>query len=95
MRNNQELVDAYKANLQEMRVLGIPYRPKHHQGCHLVSMTLWHGAPHLWGCWLGESLNKQLKASAVSAHRSIWHRRLLSDFRKGFGVGRETRHRVS
>jgi len=90
----QELVDAYKNSLQKMRILGMSYKPKHHQTCHLVSSTLRHGAPHLWGCWRDESLNKHLKMIAVRAHRTVWHRRLLSDFRKGFGVARSVRRKT-
>ena len=71
------------------------FRPKHHQACHLVASTLVWGSPTLWGCWTDESLNKGLKLIAQCAHRRVWYKRVLSEFRSAHGVGKVKRVRVS
>ena len=57
-----------------------------HQACHMVANTVELGSPSLWGCWRDEGDNRLLKACAMHAHKRVWHRRVLSEFRRNFGT---------
>ena len=45
-----------------------------------------HGSPGLWACWLDESLNRVIKNIACTAHRAVFHKRLLAEFRAAEGI---------
>ena len=93
-RAAQELVDCYLRFLGMYSALKAPMKPKHHQACHLVASTLFHGSPQLSGCWQDEAINRHLKLCALKSHRLVWYKRILIDFSVGFGVGRSQRKKL-
>jgi len=52
------------------------------------------GSPYLGGTWDDETINGQLKLICMRAHRSVWHARVLTEFRVAFGGPRRTRQRT-
>lgn len=81
----QEFVDNAKLHLQFCRAVGVHMRPKHHQLLEMGCRILEFGSPALWGCWKDEAINNLLKATASSAHRAVWHRRVVSTFYEAHG----------
>ena len=54
-----------------------PFLVKAHALMHMARDCYRKGSPSLWACWLDESLNQNLKRIAASAHRAVWHARVL------------------
>ena len=84
----QAYCDHAKSVWQARRALNMPFKPKYHRMAHTVKMLLTHGSPWVWGCWRDEAENKVFKKIAFSAHRLVWHKRILATHRAGFGLRR-------
>jgi len=91
--HRQDFCDNVKKHMHALRNLGIEPKPKHHQLLHMVTLLQDSGAPHTWACWRDESENQDLKRLALKTHRMVWHKRLLSSHRVGFGVRKLDRKR--
>ena len=89
----QAFCEHWKTHLHAMRNLGIEVRAKHHSIAHVCHKLLDYGTPALWACWVDESDNKLLAHLALSAHRLVWSRRLLSEHRRAYGTRRAQRRR--
>jgi hypothetical protein len=83
----QNAMDYTKRYLKVCEKLQWATKPKDHELMHLVQRSLEQGSPALYGNWLDESLNKHLKGIAAVAHRAVWERRILSEFRFSRGLG--------
>ena len=46
---------------------------------HFATDVVHFGSPAAWACWEDESLNQVLKAVSASAHRLVWHKRVLEN----------------
>lgn len=81
----QEFVHNAKLHIQFCAAVGLPLRPKHHQLLEMGCRILEFGSPAMWGCWRDEAINNLLKATASSAHRAVWHKRVVSTFYEAHG----------
>ena len=77
--------DAWKMHLHAVHALEIDFKPKHHAMSHLVASMLKFGSPHVRSNWRDEAENKDLARLALRAHRRVWSRRLLLDYRFAYG----------
>ena len=69
-----------------VRSLELTFKAKHHALSHMVEKLLKYGSPYVWGCWRDETANKALKGISRTAHRRVWHRRVLANHRAAFGI---------
>ena len=81
------------ASEQVNRSMGVAAKPKTHQLAHMAFQIREWGSPTAWGCYSEEGLNRWLARVANSAHRAVWHRRVLNDFRSAYGIGKRKRAR--
>ena len=90
----QEFCDAACEHIACVGALGLQMKPKHHMLLELGARLLWHGGPSMYGCWQDESINGLVASIAVHAHRLVWAKRLLIEWRKAYGLERR-RSRVN
>ena len=84
----QSFVDNTKRYIKVLEKLNWPTKPKDHMLLHMGPRAHFMGSPALYGNWLDESLNRDLKGIAAAAHSAVWERRVLSEFRAFRGIGR-------
>ena len=65
----QEMLEAYLRHLALARRLGYHLLPKHHLMFHLLARAAVQGNPRLYGTWLDESLNHELKLCLRNVHQ--------------------------
>jgi len=83
--DHQALVDTAIRFMTLREKAGIPYKPKMHLYIHLVYNSGRLGDPLHLGTWIDEGLNRQLAAVCRSAHKAVWHRRVLATFNHSAG----------
>ena len=75
----QGFVDAIRRAVDGFATLGVHQIPKLHALMHFATDVVHFGSPAAWACWEDESLNQVLKAVSASAHRLVWHKRVLEN----------------
>eukprot|EP00959_Pyramimonas_sp_CCMP1952_P414582 8686408-Pyramimonas_sp.AAC.1 len=68
--------------------IDMQFVPKRHYTWHIATQCIRLGSLPAAANWRDEQINGYLKAVAMAAHRMIWHRRVLGEFRRAFGVAK-------
>lgn len=92
----QDFVANAKKALRVFVQLGLHTKPKVHELAHMAHLIRTRGAPGNWGAWYEEGLNRWTARISKSAHRAVWHTRVLSEFEQAYGLlSRSSRPRLS
>ena len=81
-----DFVCMVKAFESSATIIGLPFVPKRHSTFHLAEQCIRFGSVSASSTWRDEQINGCLKGVASSAHRAVWHRRVLSEFRRAYGL---------
>ena len=93
-QQTQSFVDSCIVASRSMVFFGTHMRPKVHELAHMAHMCFEGGSPNNWAVWLEEGPNRWIAKISRAAHRSVWHRRVLSEFEHTYGLqGRHVRPR--
>ena len=84
-----EFVEHVKIYSKFAGELGMHAKPKRHQLLHMAHIINEYGSPSWWGCWAEEGMNRWLGKVCNSAHRAVWHARVLCEFNETWGPGRQ------
>jgi len=76
----QEFLDCAKVHVNKAKALGIQMIPKHHYFLEVAWKSYFQGSPGLGACLTDETINRFLKQVSASAHRAVWHERVLDNF---------------
>ena len=82
----EDFIYVFQGFERHATALGMSFVPKRHWTAHIATQCGKFGSVSASATWRDEQINACLKAVSKGAHRMVWHRRVLSEFRRAFGI---------
>ena len=76
----QKFVDNVVAHLAALNQLELSMKPKHHMWMEMACAIWRQSSPAVGGTWVDEAYNLPLKHMCATAHRMVWHYRVLASW---------------